>query len=98
MLEQVDIKEVEGASAKFGPRTEITIAAQAVIDEFIESDADACRVIWRELADDFDVAKRQLSARISWTTFYNEVKDVGLRSNRPKQEIYLIRKDRLNVG
>ena len=82
-------------SSRIGPKKESTARAQRIVDEFIDTGEKACRVFWSELSPDFDEAKRQLTARISWSNFYREASDLGIRTNRENQEIYLVRKGML---
>ena len=83
--------------SKFGPQTESIKAAQAAVDEFVNADIAACEVAWENISTDFDKAKACISARICWTEHYKGVKHLGMRSNRARGLIYLVRKDRLKT-
>lgn len=92
MITPVDYIDVDG---RLGPKKDMTKAAQLAIDEFVAADATACIVDWSKISPDFDKAKAQLSARISWTRHWRGIKDLGIRTNRSKGLVYLVRKDRL---
>lgn len=100
-MEKMLIKPLEMSSVlsicrgNKGPRTEPHKIAQQAIDQFIESDADACLVEWKEISENFVKAQQILSGRISWTRFHKKI-DIGMRSRKKLGELYLIRKDRLD--
>lgn len=95
MISEIESSAIESAGNK-GPQVEKTRMAQRAVEEFLESDLDACSVDWREIDKDFDQAKRAVAYRISHSKYMKleGSEDLAMRSNRAKGEIYLIHSEK----
>lgn len=95
MIKQVDI--TDPGLKRCGPKIDKTKIAQAAVDEFLESGADAAEVDWESIDPDWTQAKRAIAYRIRYST---EMKldgadDLGMRSNREDRKLYLVHKSRM---
>ena len=97
MIDAIDNGTLKKNISRRGPRIEKTATAQMAVDEFLTSNVDACKVDWRSIDTDFDMAKRAIAYRInhSKSLCLDGADDLGMRSNRDCEEIYLVHLDRL---
>lgn len=81
---------------KSGPQNDRTRAAQRIVEEFAESGADVAEVDWREVCDDFKRAKHVICSRLPHLRLQrDDADDIGVRSSRDTQSVYLVHKDRV---
>ena len=94
MIREVNNEEVKEAQvSKRGPRTKKTQMAQQAVEEFLESGLDAAEVDWRAIDPDWTMAKRAIAYRINHSQYSGlpGADDLGMRSNRDEEKVYLVR-------
>jgi len=87
----VDVVDIKDAGNK-GPQMHKTKTAQIAVDEFLASSEKACEVDWKRIDSDFDIAKKALNYRVSYTKLNvgGDACDLAVRSSRSEGRIYLV--------